>query len=278
MHPSLEKTFQIVQGINNLIIYSAWMEVLPKTYYVGRRPKIVKQQSQYFRFGHTFSGSFGFTIELPLLIRQPNLFQSITIIPTSRRVIERIVRGLISVEKADNNKSSMLIPQTLTTGLNGNMCQALLDISRGIENDGIEYTVTWSPQLIPSRDISEFKSIQLSRSAFQYVEEALQYLKLEDLENVLVAQAEALRIAEPGSYVTVRGKISNIKSLNRDTLITSIEWDEEQRVVDVHIGPESYGLACDAFRDFRTVYVAGNLNRNNKGKWILINPKLFKVE
>jgi hypothetical protein len=277
-HPSLEKTFQIAQGIKNLVLFSACMEVRPKAYYVGRRPNIGKQQTQYFRFGHTFSGSFGFTIESPHLVMQQLPFSSETIIPTSRRVIERIVRGLVSVEKADKNRSSIIISQTLTTGLNGNMCQALLEITSGIESDGVEYTITWSPQLQPSRDIAEIKTIQLSSSAFHYVEEALKHLKVEDSEKLLVVQKDAFQISEPGPNVTIRGKISNIKSINRNMLIATIHWDEVQRVVDVVVGPESYRLACDAFRDFRTVYVTGWLNRDNSENWTLVNPDFFKVE
>jgi hypothetical protein len=185
------------------------------------------------------------------------------------------VRGLVSVEKADKNESFIMIPQTLTTGLNGDMCQALLEISRGIENDGIEYTFTWSPQLLPSKDIAEIHSIQLNSSAFHYVEAALQYLKAEDSDKSLVAQKEILQITEQETYVTVRGKISNIKLLTRNTLIATVQWEEVQQAVDVIVGPENYRLACDAFRDFRTVIVVGKLNSDN---WTITNINLFNVE
>lgn len=263
--PSLEKASQIVQGLRDLIAFSASMEKEPKPYFNKQLP-VGQQQAQLCRFGHTFAGSFGFTIESPVFYTlQPSLFET----SLSRRAVERIIRGLILAHQAEQEKNSALISQTFEKGLNSNMCSALAEISIDLENIDIEYTISWSPRLPPSRDLIEISTIHLPGSAYHFLAEAADFLKRE------VIQIPLMTAPEDHAETEVRGTIIQLKSGKRDNRAINVQT--EDRVIHISLDRETYQLACDVHRDSRSIKVLGKLTKKGKS-WYLENPHDFMVE
>ena len=104
---TLKVAAQQVKELKQLVNYAACSEHEPKPYFLQGQLSIANAMVEHYRFGHTFAGSFGFTI-LSRLIRLPQpyfqlrLFPEekppLTTAPVERRVMERIVRGLSTAE------------------------------------------------------------------------------------------------------------------------------------------------------------------------------------
>lgn len=264
--PSLEKATQIVQGLRDLIAFSACMEKEPKPFFKKPLPE-GQWQAQLCRFGHTFAGSFGFTIESPIYTIQPPLLD----IPVSRKVIERIIRGLSFAHRAAQERNSAIISQTFEIGLNSNMCSALVEISQSLQDIEFEYTISWSPRLRPSNDIIEIRTIHLPSSTSQYLTEAATSLKGEVSEAILMLDSERGR-----EETSVQGTIVELKTLkNGYRTITLLS--EDQVRIHITLEQETYQMACDAHRDNRLVSVKGKITKKNRN-WILENPHDFIAE
>src|ERR1700730_5991844 len=128
--PSLDRAFKIVEGLMDLVFFAACMEARPRAYIPGKRQKIGYEQVQNCRFGQTFSGSFGFTIEMPISEFQQTLFSGPQQRPPiARRIVERITRGFILVEEAERHQNAEFIYKNYYEGINYNMCNAILKIA-----------------------------------------------------------------------------------------------------------------------------------------------------
>ena len=104
IHLDVAESF--VRSIKHLLSASATTELSPEPFF-GRIKKEAKDFADECRFGHTFRGSFGFTIETPVL---PNKSPTLEIVeqtpPFERRVMQRIARGLKTVQTAMTEQDS----------------------------------------------------------------------------------------------------------------------------------------------------------------------------
>ena len=91
-----------------------------------------------YRFGHTFAGSFGLTVEAPIrgepvVMRQlslaPEEADDIVVMPIERRVMERIARGLRATHDARQYGNIDLLVREYPSAFNANMCRALAEMS-----------------------------------------------------------------------------------------------------------------------------------------------------
>jgi len=103
-------------------------------------------------FGHTFTGSFGITIDVPVQIGS-NRFQNgmrYTSTP-ERHVVRRIAMGLNDVAHAvqnDNNTDNII--SNYQYGFNANLCKIMAEILTliaKISEGSVEYSFHWSPVL-----------------------------------------------------------------------------------------------------------------------------------
>lgn len=138
--------------------------------------QIGREQAQRFLFDHTFAGSFGFTINSPL----PGVEQ--LYLPgfggaVARRVVERITRGLLSVQTARETQRSEAISAHFATGLNGNMCKAVLDMLEELPDTPLEYSVRWSVVFPPAQDMEQVRPIVLDREVSYYLRDAARSLE-----------------------------------------------------------------------------------------------------
>ena len=229
----------------------------------------------HVRFGHTFDGSFGFTLESPLIGAPSRYIQSaltpdindLEILPLERRVLERIIRGLLVVREATSARDVDILVKDYMTGLNANMCEAIINMSQDQERP-IEYSVIWSRKLRASVDVGNRDSIKLNRLNYEFLERA----------------SIELRRVEP-EYQTIRGLVTILRSDN-DPLGTSvtdrsvvIKWERPRgRPVNVYVVLErdDYVKALDAHRTWSTVEVTGVLSRTGSARR-LSDPQDFKV-
>lgn len=148
----LEAARSFVVGIRNVLASAATTELQPRPYFL-RQKKEATEYADRCRFGHTFRGSFGFTVESPL---QPN--DQITLFgtpppPFERRVIQRFARGLQLVSAAVSADSTAPIIQSTGTGFSANVCEQLASLVEQTSQSGMAFDFSFSPEW-PSENVS----------------------------------------------------------------------------------------------------------------------------
>ncbi len=256
--PSIELTAQFLSGFRDLVVFAATIEAGETTRYFKRSTDIGKQEAQHFQFCHTSQGSFGFAMASPII--EQRLFPEENP-PLSRRVVERITRGLLTVQDAEIEQNPLPISQRYEDGLNANMCYAVATMLEYLQDTKVEYSVDWSLRLRAPQDIAQFQPISLGSASATYLNRAGDHLKE-------MADAGAKDLGER----EIHGEIVALKSNdeeNRSVIITSPHFTHD---IEATFSEEDYKEACDAHRDKRPISVRGTLiSKKGKKTWQLLN-------
>lgn len=256
----------LVGGLRDLLVAGANNEV-KKRPYVSQKFWVGQRYAQACYFGHTFPGSFGFTVESPLSFDADTNDSN----PFGRRTMERIVRGVHLAHTATQEQTADILIENYEQGLNANMCNSLLSMFSKEFNIRIEYSVNWSPEFEVSKDILRREPVQLSGDAIPYLEQAF----------------DKMRAMEQFRPVTIEGFITQLRSEEPQLVSTDdesgtivIRWYDEllRRQINVHVplSPVEYRIACDAHRDKKPIFVAGDLGKEGR-YWQLSDPANFRV-
>lgn len=249
-----------------LVTATATTELGPSTFF-GRTTKDAIAYTDRCRFGHTFRGSFGFTIESPVTRNdEPPLPGIAQAPPFERRVIQRLVRGLHDVQQAEATENPGVIAENYERGFNANMCEALVDLISGT-SDRLTIEVAWSPEWHPSADVPSAPAFHIKPVTIEIVKDA----------------ANSLRHAETAREINILGKVIRLKSEHNpaDLLdLTSpreivVQWTSDefgQLNVRVNLSPTDYIIALEAHRTGHLISITGTLERINR-TWILSSPR-----
>lgn len=266
-----------IQNLKRTIEYSACSEKEAKPYFLARTP-IAKTTIRDFLFGHTFAGSFGFTVESPRLPDPPKFIQqrlplndedtsTPVNVPFVRRVIERIARGLNFAKQAEDERSHSILLQEYASGFNSNMCSAVVGMSQD-KKSTVEFRIRWSPKIKAGDDVIQHEPIKLGTNGYDILEYAAKELKTAEPEFIkLVGHIRALTASDnpykPGTRraVVVRGIYPEIK-----------------RAIDVivELDREDYAKANEAHIGWQNVQISGVISRSGTA-WRLIDVRDFKV-
>jgi hypothetical protein len=254
-----------------LVTAAATNELGPSTFY-GRTTKDAIAYTDRCRFGHTFRGSFGFTIESPVIQNdEPPLPGIAQTPPFERRVIQRLVRGLHDVQQAEATENPGIIAENYERGFNANMCEALVDLITGT-SDRLAIEVAWSPEWHPSSDVPSAPTFHIKPVTIEIVKDA----------------ANSLRHAETARELNILGKVIRLKSEHNpaDLLdLTSpreivVQWVSDEfgpLNVRVNLSPTDYIAALEAHRTGHLISITGMLEHINR-TWILSSPKNVQIE
>ena len=277
---SFDRSVEVMKKFRSLLAYAACAEEDPRAYF----PKLLSVGMDYVkkcRFAHTFHGSFGFVIESPLVLKPVSTKNKGR--PFERRVLERIMRGLVLIRDSYLNGNLDQMIRSESGELNANVCEAFSEILGDSEESIAEYSVGWSPE-VPLLD--EFKNLRSVRLEYK-------------VKSFLDSAASCLRSEEEGEEISIRGRITQLKSKclpfvveeegegeddefdgssNSERLVTVSYTDKSKRVlaVKVNLNQKDYTAACDAHKSGQDVSVAGILEKRKK-YWHLLRPKNFAV-
>ena len=266
-----------VYNLRRTIEYSACSEKEAKPYFLSRSP-IAKTTVRDFLFGHTFAGSFGFTVESPRLPDPPKFIQQRlplngddapppVDVPFVRRVFERIARGLNYAKQAENEKNHRILIDEYASGFNSNMCSAIVGMSQD-KRATVEFRIRWSPKIKAGDDVIQSEPIQLRTNGYDILEYAAKELKTTKPEHIrFVGHIRALTASDnpykPNTRraVVIRGVLPEIK-----------------RLVDVivELDREDYAKANEAHIGWQNIEVSGVLSRSGTA-WRLIDVRNFRV-
>lgn len=277
---------QQVQAMKRLIAFSACSEEEARTHFNTYQIKQAKDMLGHYRFGQTFAGSFGFSIESKI-IREPSRYiqKRFTLdeptngdeneedinpvyLPIERRVMERVIRGLMVTQQLSDSGSIERLVEEYHSGFNANMCEAIVEMSEK-KSMPIECNILWSPKIQPSRDIASVQSILLTGRNYYQLERA----------------AEQLKNKEP-EVMVVRGRVTDL-SASDDPLgnpdakrSVIIKWTYRPvgrpiKII-VSLDKDDYLTAIKAHQEWWTIEITGILQRAGN-IWKLAKPQNFTV-
>lgn len=260
---SLEEALREIGGIKSLLLYSASSEVKAKRHFdqpLSKGNKFIEG----CRFGHTFKGSFGFTVEIPLqkINEEKDLFS----LPFERRVCERIARGLKLLNSSLTSDDPGILINGYDVAFNSRMCDALINISNQT-NKEVEIGFNWSKQVALSEDIRDFSSLRLTERHYEIASYA----------------SEKLKEVEPEKSV-IKGRVVDLhcssdpknESVRRSIVLKHKDSSGELLDVKLFLSPAYYKKVCNAHSQGLEVSINGTLSRNKSG-WFMDKVESVQV-
>jgi hypothetical protein len=256
---------EIIKSIKSLFSYSASSEQEAKPYFeksLSTGKSFVKE----CKFGHTYIGSFGFTIITPFDDTQYKTLETgiddELSVPLGRRINERILKSLDLIDKEEEIED---ITQIYEETLNANMCMALkklLEISKA----DIEYSVQFSALCETPPKMKEKSKICIKLSGINYLESIYKkmYTEYELIKNFTLR----------GSIKELKGKKSEGEDTDYNIIIIGEIGDKEGEKIHITLNEKDYIKACEFHKESikrkkeKLVKVSGNLRRT-KQKWYL---------
>ncbi len=272
---SLETATQVIQKLRDLIFQAACAEENPQPYF-EKGKKIGKSFTQKCRFGHTFHGSFGLSVEMPI---PPNSYTFHTVeskemipIPMERRIMERIVRGLRFSEKAANEGDVNILTKNFDKGFNANLCEVMTQLTGYLEDFNIEFSMFWSSEYNVNKELVPYPKISIDPSVIRpFYESAAKTLRSEQesIETVIkgrITQLKAERIDETDDR----------KSDDKQITVHCVMDSGRKINIRISLNTEDYRTACDAHKNGNMIEVKGIPEKQNKF-WILTSPSNFTI-
>jgi len=189
------------------------------------------------RFGHTFRGSFGFAVEMP--VPENPKISAAPELPRERRVMQRIVRGIKLAHQAVTREDPDVLVVGATTGFNASMLSAVLAFRRAFPEMNPEYSVRWTPRWAAETDVKNASGLMLARRTSSQRMGA----------KILTEALKELQLLEARKDTTITGYVEVLKK--------KIDWS-------IYLGDETRGVQ-------RTVTIEG---KDDRGKDLRVTTVL----
>lgn len=283
----LKMAAQAVLKLRNLVATGTALEFNIHPFKAGHS-KQSEAMVERCQFGHTFRGSFGFTLEMPIPERERD--NTGTVIPhmpkpLERRVMERIVRGIKATQRAVREDNPDILVGGYENGFNASMLKQILDFKEQFPEHNPSYTVRWAPRQEVTTDVQNAVDLSISRNSTQ----------LRRVTDVLSTAIKELKHREDTSLVTIVGFAEALKKdIDAEELVgdgesgisrvvtivgklaTDLETQTKDMRIRVKLNLPDYSAACDAHKLNRKVSVKGRIVRDSNSL-TLAEPQEFHL-
>jgi hypothetical protein len=217
------------------------------------------------RFGHTYRGSFGFLIESPVGLNDEPVIDSVAAdVPFERKVMQRIVRGLLSYNDAVAEEDPSSIAVT-AGGMSANMCDEIVGVLEDTGVSKIDLSVQLSPEW-KSHDVVSGNAFVIEAKYVDLLKDAADRMRKSEPPHEAVVVGRVVRLeaeGDPSDLVSDRS--------NRDITISWDSPDYGLARVQVALPPEEYLEAVRAHSAGAVLSVTGTLKRQGRS-WTLESP------
>jgi hypothetical protein len=267
----LDVAAEYIKSTRRLFAASATVEMKPQQHFARLRKEAIAYANTC-RFGHTFRGSFGFTIESPIVETNQKTIDGIQPSPPfERRVVQRLANGLAAVEEATREARPEIVADQYRSGLNANMCEELTYLFSIAKSTSVMFDFTWSPEWKPAIELREHSAFRLAPPGIAIIEEA----------------ARKLRVLEKQQQKVVYGLVTTLRSEDNPSDQSGLASDREIVVrwlsddhgtLNVHIvlPAAEYLQAVKAHHDGKAISVSGTLEKVGR-TWVLHDLINFHV-
>lgn len=235
--------------------------------------RTLKEASEYAercRFGHTFRGSFGFVVASPV---EPNESPNLDIVdeaaPLGRRVVERIARGLETVQNASKNDDPEMI-SGVDSGFSSNMCDALANLVEETQVSRIAFGIEFSREWKRAASTEEVK-FEVAQSNVELLRAAAKSMRIEEDPEPQTVFGRIRRVSTDGNPSNLDGD-----SAKREVEINWVNQDDKLVHVKLSVSPDEYLRAVEAHKAGQPVSAAGLLTTKGKTR-LLTEIRDFKL-
>jgi hypothetical protein len=262
---------KFIEGMKALFTSAATTELNPGRYY-ERKLKEAKAYAGHCRFGHTFRGSFGFLIESRVgLNDEPSIDGAGPAAPFPRRVVERIARGLATIEQAAAAEDPSQISSRYTSGLSANMCEDLIDVIEGTGVTRLGMQVEFSPEWRTPNDLQQTVQYSVELRHADLLRDAAKALRRQDVAAEVEIVGRVKRLETEGNPAD----LFDVKS-TREIIVNWDSADHGIVRVQVLLPPEEYMAAVEAHKSGRQICIRGLLEHHAR-TWTLQRPRDLKI-
>ncbi len=258
-------------GIKSLLSSIATTQIDPQPYFLRVR-KEAKEFADRCRFGHTFRGSFGFTIESPLAPNnEPTLPEIGQVAPFERLVIERFARGMLNLCDAVRKDDPTTLVADAKLGFSANAYEQLANLLEDTSPGGMDFAFSFSPEWGAPPELSTATEFSIGQAHVEVSRTVAKMLRTEFVPRPEKVFGRVVRLesdADPSDLLNPTGE--------REIAIQWSSADLGDVQVRVRLVPKDYLLALDAHASGRPVSVSGTLEKRGR-PWVLTSPADFDV-
>jgi hypothetical protein len=257
---------EYIGGVKSLLAATATTEMEPTPYFLRMKKEAI-DYADGCQFGHTYRGSFGFTIESPVSPNSaPALFDIQQPPPFERRVIQRLARGIGHIVEAVRRDDVGILTGDVSTGLNANAYEQFADLVDETARTGMTFSFSFSPEWPPEADLPVRADLQVGPRHVEITRDAARSLRTAPTTRAEILFGRIVRLqteADPSDLITV--------AESREAVIQWSAEDLGDIQVRVLLTPADYLVAIEAHRTGRPVRIAGTLEKRGR-RWVLSNP------
>jgi hypothetical protein len=240
-----------IVALKDLFLYGACSEVIELPYF----EKPLSEGLNYIQtcqFGHTFEGSFGFTINVPIIKKdQLFLISEVEDSPYERKVSERIMRGLITLKKSVDDDSSDLLVNSFESAFNARMCDSIIAMTLE-DTKQIEISAEWSSEYKPDQSVITDNKIIIGEPEYHILQDASARLKqVEPYDQIII-----------GNVITLHSKNDpNLDDNFLRTIIMRHQVNDRSIDVKIYLSKDDYLKAYNAHGSGKKIKVTGKMFR-----------------
>ncbi|UPA31858.1 hypothetical protein L0P85_06885 [Terrisporobacter glycolicus] len=260
---SLDTAYNAIYGIKRLITSSILNEHNPQPYKKQCSKKDISDDLLNYTLGQTDVGSYVFNIEIENSDEQVVVNHDTSLATTSkeRKVISRILNGINDITNINTpNEIPYLLDSEYKTGLNANMCDALLSFNDNDYNLKLEASIKWGsntyiPPHVPEKALLQPKHFfTLAEIASEYKHEETELLEITgDIISLFHEKDEKI--------ITIRAKYNNKK-----------------RKFKAIMDDEDYLIACNAHAEEKQISLTGELRKKGRFTYIQNYSNLIIID
>jgi hypothetical protein len=267
---AFDRARSLINGMREVLASTATTELEPRPFFTRIKSEGAAY-ADHCRFGHTFKGSFGFTLESPIVAPLQGELEGIEpAIPFERRVVTRFARGLQAIHEATVAQRPEVIVEASRTAFGANACEHFADMVEET-SERMTFAVAFSPEWhLQSRvELSQSFSVgpqhvEVTRAAAKQLRDQLKPWQ----ETVVGRVVQLANHDDPSDLFGQSGE--------REVVI---QWNGgELGVIHVRasLAPTDYLAAIEAHASGRLVSVSGLLDRRGR-RWMLVDVSSFAV-
>lgn len=267
---AFERARHLINGMREVLASTATTELEPRPFF-SRLKREGTEYADNCRFGHTFKGSFGFTLESPIVAPLQGELKGIEpAIPFERRVVTRFARGLQAIHEATAAQKPELIVEASREAFGANACEHFADMVEQT-SERMTFAIAFSPEwhLQNRAELSQSfavgpQHVEVTRAAAKQLRDQLKPWQ----ETVVGRVVQLANHEDPSDLFGQSGE--------REVVI---QWNSgELGVVHVRasLAPKDYLDAIDAHASGKIVSVSGLLDRRGR-RWMLVDVSSFAV-
>jgi len=270
VHEILSATRCMIKEASYLELAKEYHALCPKDRKIRKSPS--EESKKYLsscKFTHTWRGSFGVTVQAPLLMPSIGLSENIPD-TLGRKSTKLILNGIKLINAAVKTKSHNYILDNIKQDREFLIFNNFPELQENLKSNSIEYSIETSPLIMIDKNKYNESKININNTSLRYIERAIDELKKNDNELTIELVGFPEKIKSEKKYL--------LNGLDGDRRVTvkGVSRDIDYASLTMSLSLEDYKKAIKAQEIPRDVKVKCKVKKKNKG-WDVVEVYSFEL-